>query len=65
MESLTDAISEYCPDSPYREPWWRWGWAQYLLENRLPVRRKWRDAWFSRRRNLVYDGSPPRLKEEE
>jgi len=24
-----------------------------------------RDAWFSRRRSLVYDGNPPRLKEEE
>ena len=24
-----------------------------------------RDAWFSRRRSLVYDGSPPRIKEEE
>ena len=24
-----------------------------------------RDAWFSRRRNMVYDGSPPRAKEEE
>jgi ABC-type transporter lipoprotein component MlaA len=23
-----------------------------------------RDAWFSRRRNLVYDGSPPAVKEE-
>ena len=24
-----------------------------------------RDAWFSRRRSLVYDGNPPRIKEEE
>jgi phospholipid-binding lipoprotein MlaA len=24
-----------------------------------------RDAWVQRRRSMVYDGNPPRLKEEE
>ena len=24
-----------------------------------------RDAWLQRRRNMVYDGNPPRIKEEE
>jgi phospholipid-binding lipoprotein MlaA len=24
-----------------------------------------RDAWLQRRRNMVYDGNPPRVKEEE
>jgi phospholipid-binding lipoprotein MlaA len=24
-----------------------------------------RDAWLQRRRNMVYDGNPPKLKEEE
>jgi hypothetical protein len=48
MEPLTDAICDFCPDSPYREPRWRWGFAHFLLEEHLPVRRKWRDEWFER-----------------
>jgi len=44
----TDPFLHFHPSSPLRLPCWRWGWANYLLETKLPVRRKYRDDWFNR-----------------
>src|SRR5208282_61288 len=44
----TDPILHFHPSSPFRVPCWRWGWAHFVLETRLPVRRAYRDEWFDR-----------------
>ncbi len=59
----SNSFRAYHPQSPLRVPWWRWGWAHFVLEHKLRVRRAYRDAWFDR--TLKYARALRRLENPE